>query len=300
VVNDWINTKRCGEGLRRRDAGRAARSEASPIVAARSIRATMAAALSMFRASLVADAGSTLRINVASNGTATALNVAGTVSANGALSVTNAAGFQPRGGQQWTVIAAASPISGSFTNRLTDYSFSISGNNLNPHPSRRWNAVLHPVRHPHMGWRRTVKMAAGIRAPARPILNTFSPRLGEERDFPKEVRWLVFSEVDFVVPECDAAELFRLRLIKGRRHGAVEERTRHVLSGQAHGAVSVSAGGAELPRRRQVRQQVMATLGRLDVLQAHGPDGCTDALGLRFCEKLAVIDAHAAGETGSG
>jgi len=47
----------------------------------------------------------------------------------------------------------------------------------------------------------------------------------------------------------------------------------------------------------QVRQQVMATLGRLDVLQATGQMDALMRSGLRFCEKLAVIDAHAAGET---
>jgi len=47
----------------------------------------------------------------------------------------------------------------------------------------------------------------------------------------------------------------------------------------------------------QVRQRVMATLGRLDVLQATGQMDALMRSGLRFCEKLAVIDAHAAGET---
>jgi len=47
----------------------------------------------------------------------------------------------------------------------------------------------------------------------------------------------------------------------------------------------------------QVRQRVMATLGRLDVLQATGQMDALMRSGLRFCEKLAVIDAYAAGET---
>ena len=47
----------------------------------------------------------------------------------------------------------------------------------------------------------------------------------------------------------------------------------------------------------QVRQRVMATLGRLDVLQATGQIDALLRSGLRFSEKLAVIDAHAAGET---
>ncbi len=47
----------------------------------------------------------------------------------------------------------------------------------------------------------------------------------------------------------------------------------------------------------QVRQQVIATLGRLDVLQATGQMDALMHSGLRFCEKLSVIDALAAGET---
>jgi hypothetical protein len=47
----------------------------------------------------------------------------------------------------------------------------------------------------------------------------------------------------------------------------------------------------------QVHQRVLSTVGRLDVLQATGQlDGLMRS-GLRFCEKLAVIDAHAAGQT---
>jgi hypothetical protein len=47
----------------------------------------------------------------------------------------------------------------------------------------------------------------------------------------------------------------------------------------------------------QVHQRVLSTLGRLDVLQ---PTGQLEGLlrsGLRFCKKMAVIDAHAAGHT---
>jgi len=47
----------------------------------------------------------------------------------------------------------------------------------------------------------------------------------------------------------------------------------------------------------KVRQRVLATLGRLDVLQQTGNlDGLIRS-GLRFCKELAVIDAHAQGET---
>ena len=47
----------------------------------------------------------------------------------------------------------------------------------------------------------------------------------------------------------------------------------------------------------QVRQRVLATVGRLDALQASGQLEALLRSGLRFCEKLAVIDAHAAGQT---
>lgn len=47
----------------------------------------------------------------------------------------------------------------------------------------------------------------------------------------------------------------------------------------------------------QVHQRVLSTVGRLDVLQATGQLEALMRSGLRFCEKLAVIDAHAAGKT---
>ena len=43
----------------------------------------------------------------------------------------------------------------------------------------------------------------------------------------------------------------------------------------------------------QVRQRVLSTVGRLDTLQATGQLDALMRSGLRFCEKLAVIDAHA-------
>jgi hypothetical protein len=46
-----------------------------------------------------------------------------------------------------------------------------------------------------------------------------------------------------------------------------------------------------------VRQRVLSTVGRLDVLQASGQLEALMRSGLRFCEELAVIDAHAAGQT---
>ena len=47
----------------------------------------------------------------------------------------------------------------------------------------------------------------------------------------------------------------------------------------------------------QVHQRVLSTVGRLDVLQSTGQLETLMRSGLRFCEKLAVIDAHAAGQT---
>lgn len=47
----------------------------------------------------------------------------------------------------------------------------------------------------------------------------------------------------------------------------------------------------------QVRQRVLGTVGRVDVLQASGQLDALMRSGLRFCERLAVIDAHAAGQT---
>jgi hypothetical protein len=47
----------------------------------------------------------------------------------------------------------------------------------------------------------------------------------------------------------------------------------------------------------KVRQQVFGTLDRLDELKASGRLEALMRSGLRHCENLAVIDAHAAGET---
>ena len=47
----------------------------------------------------------------------------------------------------------------------------------------------------------------------------------------------------------------------------------------------------------KVRQQVFGTLGRLDELKASGRLEALMRSGLRHCENLVVIDAHAAGQT---
>ena len=49
--------------------------------------------------------------------------------------------------------------------------------------------------------------------------------------------------------------------------------------------------------RGQVHQRVLSTVGRLDALQAGGQLEGLLRSGLRFCQKLTVIDAHAAGQT---
>jgi hypothetical protein len=50
-------------------------------------------------------------------------------------------------------------------------------------------------------------------------------------------------------------------------------------------------------QQRQVHQRVLATVGRLDTLQASGQLAALLRSGLRLCEQLAVIDAQAAGQT---
>src|SRR6476619_7805266 len=47
---------------------------------------------------------------------------------------------------------------------------------------------------------------------------------------------------------------------------------------------------------KKVRQQLIATLGRLDLLEASGQLERLMRSGLRHCESFAVLDAHAAGE----
>jgi len=47
----------------------------------------------------------------------------------------------------------------------------------------------------------------------------------------------------------------------------------------------------------QVHQRVLSTLGRLDVLQAGGQLDALMRSGLRFCQQMTVLDAHAAGHT---
>jgi transposase len=47
---------------------------------------------------------------------------------------------------------------------------------------------------------------------------------------------------------------------------------------------------------KKIRQQVIATLGRLDLLESSGQLERLMRSGLRHCESIAVLDAHAAGE----
>lgn len=48
---------------------------------------------------------------------------------------------------------------------------------------------------------------------------------------------------------------------------------------------------------KRVRQHVLLSLGRLDILQATGQMDALLRSGLRLCERLVVLDAHAAGKT---
>jgi hypothetical protein len=48
---------------------------------------------------------------------------------------------------------------------------------------------------------------------------------------------------------------------------------------------------------KQVRQQVLVTLGNLDVLRQSGQLDRLLQSGVRHCDNLAVLNAHAAGET---
>ncbi|MCW5550961.1 MAG: hypothetical protein KIS67_02225 [Verrucomicrobiae bacterium] len=48
---------------------------------------------------------------------------------------------------------------------------------------------------------------------------------------------------------------------------------------------------------KTVRQQTLLSLGRLDVLQASGQLEALLRSGLRLCERLTVVEAHAAGKT---
>ncbi len=48
---------------------------------------------------------------------------------------------------------------------------------------------------------------------------------------------------------------------------------------------------------KRVQQRVLSTLGRLDVLQSTGQLDALLRSGLRFSQKIAVLDAHAAGQT---
>jgi hypothetical protein len=72
----------------------------------------------------------------------------------------------------------------------------------------------------------------------------------------------------------------------------------HVFSRQTRRLLPLPA---DCPQRRPRRQKgastgVIATLGRLDLLQASGQLERLLRSGLRHCQAFAVLDAHAAGE----
>src|SRR3974377_2354058 len=55
--------------------------------------------------------------------------------------------------------------------------------------------------------------------------------------------------------------------------------------------------GHSVRQGEKLRQHVFGTLGRVDELKASGRLEALIRSGLRHCEKFALIDAHAAGET---
>jgi hypothetical protein len=72
------------------------------------------------------------------------------------------------------------------------------------------------------------------------------------------------------------AMFFRVKPAKGYRYLQIARSVRH---------------------GKTVRQEIIATLGRLDVLEQSGQLESLLRSGLRFCKKIKVLDAHAAGET---
>jgi hypothetical protein len=76
----------------------------------------------------------------------------------------------------------------------------------------------------------------------------------------------------------------------------VESNSTHVFPHQARRFLSLSPNRPQCKGGKKVRQQVIATLGRLDLLKASGQLERPMRSGLRHCESFALIDAHAAGE----
>ena len=73
------------------------------------------------------------------------------------------------------------------------------------------------------------------------------------------------------------------------------DKNRNVFPSQKHRLLPISPDCVR--QGKKVRQQVLGTLGRLDELKASGQLDALLLSGRRHCERFAVIDAHAAGET---
>ena len=81
------------------------------------------------------------------------------------------------------------------------------------------------------------------------------------------------------------------RIYVGQKNGSMYFRVKRT---GAYGYLQIVESFRE---KGHVHQRVLSTVGRLDVLQASGQLDALMRSGLRFCQKLAVIDAHAAGQT---
>jgi hypothetical protein len=83
----------------------------------------------------------------------------------------------------------------------------------------------------------------------------------------------------FCVESASLAVFFRVKPVKGYRYLQIARSVRH---------------------GKTVRQEIIATLGRLDLLQESGQLDRLLRSGLRFARQVKVLDAHAAGQTEPG
>jgi hypothetical protein len=87
------------------------------------------------------------------------------------------------------------------------------------------------------------------------------------------------ESAQFCVESISLAVFFRVKPAKGYRYLQIARSVRH---------------------GKTVRQQIIATLGRLDLLQESGQLNRLLRSGLRFARQVKVLDAHAAGQTQRG
>ena len=76
----------------------------------------------------------------------------------------------------------------------------------------------------------------------------------------------------------------------------VESNSTHVFRTKPAGSYRYLQIVHSVREGKKVRQQVIATLGRLDLLEASGQLERLIRSGLRHCQSFALIDAHAGGE----